>query len=355
MRAKLCAALALTLFLGGCTSASVENVSDSAQIYQAATPFIVSDTRAKHVGLISDIDIRVALEQGLMELSEEYFSPDRYTYRTHMFLDYDELDATDGSRGLLGTLRDDNPNGLNPSADEEFDTGNGIATGPVLLVDLYEIDYYEQDALKGIAIGLAVTDTATVNGESVEITPEKMQQYLQVTGTKITSYMRERFNDITSSVPILIGAYQLNTDSSDTSKGGYIYLEYNNGSSSTYETISEDYVTMPSSAFSSKDPEAAEQFSTFKADCSSIITDNTYVTGTAHYQNDALVSMTLDVTAYGKTAGEILAIIEGVQNYLSVFTVQECSIKVIVKNNNETVALMSREDADAPVNLITVY
>ena len=33
-------------------------------------------------------------------------------------MDYDELDATDGSRGLLGTNRDENPNGLNPSPDE---------------------------------------------------------------------------------------------------------------------------------------------------------------------------------------------------------------------------------------------
>ena len=69
--------------------------------YQAILPYESSDTRSKHVGLIQDTDLRVEMESGLMDLSKKYFSPTTVGYKTHQFLDYDELDATGGSRGLL--------------------------------------------------------------------------------------------------------------------------------------------------------------------------------------------------------------------------------------------------------------
>ena len=158
--------------------------------YQAILPYEASDTRSKHVGLINDTDLRVEMESGLMELSKKYFSTSSVGYKTHQFLDYDELDATDGSRGLLGTVRDGNPNGLNPSADEEFDTGNGIVTNATVLVDIYELDWYTNDTLKGISLGLVVNgDLNTSDGSSVEITDEKMQNYLEVKFSKLAYYM----------------------------------------------------------------------------------------------------------------------------------------------------------------------
>ena len=102
-------------------------------------------------------------------------------------------------------------------------SGNGVVKGPILVVDLYELDFYDQNDLKGISIGLAVADAATdAQGNRVDISPEKMEEYLSATGSKIVSYLRERFNEITPNVPVLIAAYELNTDDDDSSKGGYI-------------------------------------------------------------------------------------------------------------------------------------
>ena len=177
--------------------------------YQAILPYEASDTRSKHVGLINDTDLRVEMESGLMDLSKKYFSTSSVGYKTHQFLDYDELDATDGSRGLLGTVRDGNPNGLNPSADEEFDTGNGIVTNATILVDIYELDWYTNDTLKGISLGLVVNGNLNASdGSSVDITDEKMQNYLEVTFSKLASYMHERFNEINKNIPIFIAAYR---------------------------------------------------------------------------------------------------------------------------------------------------
>lgn len=150
--------LVISLCLSGCMGTSTnDTLALQAGDYVAMLPFESSDTRVKHVGLISDQDIRIEIESGLMDLSKQYFDPSSVGYRTHTFLDFDELDATDGSRGLLGTLRDDNPNGLNPSRDEAFDTGNGEVTGATILVDIYELDWYNtNDNLRGISLALVV-------------------------------------------------------------------------------------------------------------------------------------------------------------------------------------------------------
>ncbi len=187
-------------------------------------PYSTSDTRGKHIGLISDMDIRIQLEQGLMDLSKTYFPPGEVAFRTHVFLDYDELDSTDGSRGLLGTLRDNNPNGLNPGSDEDFDTGNGLVKGPILVMDLYELDFYSGNDLKGIAIGLALPDEVEEDGKTYPITSEKLVEFTKATATKVVSYLRELFNEISRSLPILVAAYDLNSNPPSVSKGGFIYM-----------------------------------------------------------------------------------------------------------------------------------
>lgn len=346
--------LMLGLLLAGCTAAPGTGHIASGE-YQAMQPWQSSDMRGKHVGLLSDIDIRIQLEKGLMDLSTKYFPPADSRYRTHVFLDYDELDATDGSRGLLGTLRDDNPNGLNPGSDEPFDTGNGVATGPILIVDLYEIDYYHGEQLSGIAIGLAAADAVTINGQRVEIGAEQMKSYLQATGAKINSYLRERFNEVTASIPVLVAAYQLNTNPDESSKGGYIYSEYFTGSQSDFEEISEEYLVVPSARFTEADEESAGAFLEFRSQVSQILPDTAYTTGEARFQNGALAALTLNVTAYGKTAGEILALVQTVQEKLSLFSKPDMTIKVIIKNNGDVCALMERRPNSTDVEVLSTY
>lgn len=357
---KSACALALllgsTLFAGCQNSAAVQTVQPlKPGDYAAVLPYDTSDTRGKHIGLISDIDIRTQLEMGLMELSKNYFPSSEVAFKNHAFLDYDELDSTDGSRGLLGTLRDNNPNGLNPGSDEDFDTGNGIVKGPILVNDLYELDFYSQNQLKGIAIGLAVPDAVDDNGKRVEITREKMEEFLRATGAKIVSYMRERFNEVTADVPILIAAYQLNTNEDDPSKGGYIYTEYFNGSSQTDTSVDEQYLLVPSTSFSQAQPQMAEEFLTFRQAVSKVLPDTTFTTGQAQIQNGTVIKLTLTVSAYGKTVGEILAVIQSVREQLSVFQSQECLYKVIIKNNGEICALLDRDPGSTSVQVLTVY
>lgn len=345
-----------SLWLAGCTVTNSNQVSafDPGD-YPAILPYESSDMRGKHVGLISNIDIRTQLESGLMSLSKEFFPVNEVGYKNHVFLDFDELDATDGSRGLLGTLRDDNPNGLNPGADEVFDTGNGQVNGPIILVDLYEIDFYSNDQLKGISIGLAVTDKISKDGQESEITPEAMENYLKVTSSKLVTYLRQRFNEVNNHIPILVAAYQLNTDPISVDKGGYIYEAYFNGSHTEYKTIDEKYVLVPSSEFTEMDAEMASQFNQFKNDVATVLADSTYTTGEAKFENGTCAALRLNIQTYGKTSGEILAVIQSVNEKLAVFTSLDVEYRVCIYNNKEVAALIYRPLNTTNTNVITTF
>lgn len=344
----------LSLSLSACSvSSSGSSSSLSSNDYAAIVPYETSDTRVKHIGLIDSYDVRKEVEIGLMDLSKSYFSPNDVAYKTHAFLDYDELDATDGSRGLLGTLRDDNPNGLNPGADEEFDTGNGLVTGAVILVDIYELDFYQSDQLKGISLGLVVNNEVEYEGQTYIISEEKMENFLEVTSSKLVSYMRERFNEINSRVPILVAAYQLDSSSS-SNYGGYIFSGYFNGSSITYTDIAQSWVLVPSSEFTAADPEMAAQFQTFKDDMANVLVDNTYVTGKAKFENGECIKLQMTITAHAKTAGEILAVVQSAKESLSVFDELNCSYKLSIENNNDVYAIMARDAHSSSVRVISM-
>lgn len=348
--------MACCLALGGCASEDqrvVEGIKPGD--YGAVLPYATSDMRGKHIGLISDIDIRTQLESGLMDLSKTYFSPSDVNFRTHVFLDYDELDATDGSRGLLGTLRDGNPNGLNPGSNEEFDTGNGVVRGPILINDLYELDFYSGDSLKGIAIGLAVSDAVDSDGQRIEIAPEKMRAFLEQTSTKIVSYMRERFNEIRTDVPILVAAYELNTDPASHSKGGYIFTEYFKGQNVTRTAVEEEYLIVPSTQFTQQQPKMAEEFANFRSSVSTVLSDTTYTTAQAKISDGTVLRLNITITAHGKTVSEILAVIQSVREDLSLFSDTTCMYKVTITNNGETCALLERDTGNDDVQVLSIY
>lgn len=353
---KLSILLALMLVMAGCVPAGTSGLGTALRNgdYAAILPYDASNTRGKHVGLIPDIDIRTQMEIGLMDLSKEYFNPSDVAFKSHVYLDYDELDATDMSRGLLGTLRDDNPNGLNPGSDEVFDTGNGEATGPILVLDLYELDFYKNNALAGISIALVVPDEVQNDaGEEVEITQEKMKDFLDVTATKLVSYMRERFNDINNRVPILVAAYEINSDPNDASKGGYIYSVFFNGASTDYRTIDEDNYIVPGSKFSTADPTMAAEFNSFREDLRTVLPDATFVTGEARYNDGVCSRLVLNVTTHGKTAGEILAAIQAVREDMNLFSSTETDYRVTVTNDSDTVAIMHRPAGTYTVDVIS--
>ena len=315
-RKVVCFFTILALGITGCSSFGSNNADSSdADEYQAVMPYNTSDTRVKHVGLISDQNTRVQIEDGLMDLSKQYFSPNQVKYKTHAFLDYDTLDATDGSRGLLGTLRDDNPNGLNPGSEEEFNTGNGKVT---------------------------------------KVKKAKMRNYLKVTSTKLVNYMRSRYNEITDSIPIYVASYQL-SESEDDNLGGYIYSLYLNKNDQDFENLSEHWYRVPSNEIAKKDPTLSDQFLAYQNKVAKVLADNTYCIAQAKYDGDTLEKLNITITAHGKTSGEMLAVSQVAKKQLSKFKSVDCEYSVKVIDNEETYCMMKRNKNETVVNSVTSF
>ena len=343
-----------SLVLTGCFSGnSNESQALNDNDYAAILPHESTDTRVKHISLIQDFDVRVQVEKGLMDLSKEHFPVNQVAFKTHEFLDYDELDATDGSRGLLGTLRDDNPNGLNPSNNEKFDTGNGVTQGGVILVDIYELDWYRHDKLDGISLGLVVNDQIEQDGKVYPIKDDKMKGYIEVTCSKLVNYMRERFNEVNKNIPIYMGVYELNHDPLENSNGGYVYEGYFTGNQHTYNELNENYVILPSVTFTTLDGEMADEFNKFKEKIVNVLPDSTYVVGEAKFENDVVKDLQLTVTTHGKMVGEILSATQTVKEELDLFENTDVDYRIQVINNGDVFAMMHREAGSKHCDIIT--
>lgn len=330
------------------SACSMDNGTSSQSMeYRAKLPFEHSDARIKHVGILSSVDDRVQVESGLMDLSKSHFDSSQLTYLSHHFLDFDELDATDGSRGLLGTLRDDNPNGLNPTTDTQFDTGNGLVTSATILVDIYELDFYQKNDLKGLSLGLVVNKKV---GDNVSITGDKMREYLKVTMLKLANYLRSRFNEIHNDIPIYMAAFGL--DGSD-GLGSYFYSGYFSGSSQQYHKITEEWIAFPTSEANSMDANLSTQFNRFSDSLKEVLVDDTYVTARAKYVDEKANLIKIVITAHGKTAAELLALMQAAKSGFSEFKDDGLKIIVRIDSNNETYALLSKEANSQTVNVVT--
>lgn len=343
--------LAAAMILTGCAS-STSSVTSST--YKAILPYETNDTRVKHVGLINSQDVRTEVERGLMDLSRQYFSPDDVSYKTHTFLTYDELDATDGSHGLLGTLRDDNPNGLNPNNNEAFDTGNGSVQGGLILADLYELDWYKADKLSGISLALVVNDEIDKDGTVYKIADAQMRSYLEFTANKLVSYMRERFNDVPASVPILVAAYELNSEDSENN-GGYMYEGYfgPNANNGTFSAVDEKTVVVPGTDFTQLDPQLAAEFNTFKEDMRNVLSDNTFVTGTCRFLDNKPTRLDITVETNGKMYSEALAASQCAEEKMSTFTNTDVEYHILIVNNGTTFAAGQRFAGSNKLHIVT--
>ncbi|MBD5423972.1 MAG: CamS family sex pheromone protein, partial [Allobaculum sp.] len=93
----------------------------------------------------------------------------------------------------------------------------------------------------------------------------------------------------------------------------------------------------------------------FRQEIARILSDTTFTTGQACLRNGMVQKLTITVSAYGKTVGEIWAVIQSVREKLALFASQNCLYKVIIENNGDICALMDRDPGTTEVQVLTIY
>ncbi|WP_075877849.1 CamS family sex pheromone protein [Merdibacter massiliensis] len=320
--------------------------------YAAILPFSTSDARQKHTSVTSDQGERYNITTGLMELSENYFKTNNVAFKESQFLTYDVLDASDYTTGLLGRASDSNPDGLNQSADEDFDTGKGkTAKGVAPLIDIYELDWYSGSELKGISLSMVLSaSTKDANNNSVTISEDQLKVFADSQGKKLNSYMRDNFPEISSNTPILIAVYVLSED--EVLPGHYVMQAYCTSNSASFSDVNEEWVLLPSTSFTEKDGDVATQFSELKNGLSGFTPDDVYLIGQGRFKDGALVELNITVNLHAKTAAEAIALSQYISGQTSLFTSTNYELTIDISSDNEHVAVIRRSQGSSDAQTI---
>ncbi|MEG2506797.1 MAG: CamS family sex pheromone protein [Longicatena sp.] len=354
-----------TLFvISGCSKKSTatnkeENSSETDAIYEgeyaALLPFEPSDAAQKHATSSTNLNNTFTIGNGLMELSKQHFSPNNHTFREGKYLDYNALDATDGSTGLLGRTSKDNPHGMNPEIDAKFPVESGgeisIRAQDVLLLDIYELDWYKAKEINGISFALVLNDKIGSDTQQKKIQNEKLKIYGEECARKLVSYLRKTNAEI-QNIPIYVALYNA-TSSDETLPGSFFEDAYfKTGTDGKFSSITDKWVLFPTSEATKIDGTNATYFDRYKASFKDFLTQDVSMIGKGHYEKNELTLLQINVTLHARSSAEVRAAVQLLNEKLSIFASTSFRITVIINADNQQAALIERPKGTSKTNAI---
>lgn len=316
--------------------------------YSALLPFKPSDAGQKHTQmaqLYGNQTDTLAIGTGLMELSKQHFSPKTYAFRGGVYLDYDTLDSTQGSAGLLGRTSASNAIGLNPPIGDSFPTDKGdvkITKNDVLLFDIFEYDWYRSKELKGLSLALVLNDKLGSDEKQATIKEDKLKAYGEETAIKVVNFLRKSKPEIGDDTPIYVTLFNA-SKADETLPGTFIEdAFFESKTNAVFHAIEEQWVLFPTTKATKLDGTNATYFDRYKASFKEFLTQDVDMIGKGHFKNKELTSLAIDVTIHAKSADEVLAGIQLLNERLSIFASNNFKIIVTVKSDNMIVATITR-------------
>ena len=271
-------------------------------------------------------------------------------------MSYDGFDATGHDRvGLLGRTSEKNPNGMNPAIGTEIDTNNGkkkIGSQDVLLIDIYELDWYDGKDLEGLSLGIVLNDEI---GDSVNpdiVSDAKLRAYGEEVGRKVVSYLRKTHPEIGQKTPIYVTLFK-ESGVNTTLPGTFIEEAYFESKTiGEYSRLNEAWALFPSSAATKLDSTNATYFDRLVKEIKNFFPEDTAVIGTGHFKDKELASLTIDISMHAKTWPEANAMMQKVNSSLSIFSSTSFAIKVRLKSDDVLIGAMQREKGSSKVTVI---
>lgn len=328
--------------------------------YASLLPYQSSDSSQMHAASLStDMSDTFTVGAGLMELSKEHFSPSTHTFREGVFLDYDTLDAVADRSGLLGRYSKDKKNtpGLNPEIGTKFPTEDGnevaITASDILLLDIFEYDWYESKELKGISLGFVFNDKIGDSVNPSTIQKEKLNMYAEEAAIKAVNYLRKKVPEIGNDMPIYVAFY--NMDSNDAALPGTFFREayFKTKVNGTFESINEAWQLFPTTEAAKYDGTTSTSFDRFKANFKDIMPQDVSMVGKGHYRDSTLQELRINVTLHARSSGEVKTAIQLLNDKLSLFSTSY-SITVDISSDNTHAAVIKREKGSSQTTVITL-
>ena len=350
---KISVVFMVLMLLAACAPAQTENQdkvieSTDPGDYDILVPFEASPIRYNHGIYLGDVDL-MDIGSRLQEHAKSVFGVNDY------YLSEGQILSITRVNNLLKREDTDNPYGLNPPKGSLFDTGvNGkTILDAVLVADLMEINFYSKDetpVLNGIAFAIVFNQTFDIDGLSVTITDEKLDEYAQTAGRKLERYLRtiqglENLN-------IYLALYT--TQKIDSTLPGHFFSEATfTAREGQFTPLNEEWVFFPSQTALAKDVQNSTSFSTLRNAVVQFTPESLGTVGEGLYVNGELSSLRITVNMQAKTYTEVYALTQTLVGLLDGFNHEKYDIIIKVKSNFETVALIELTKDDVLSLVIT--
>lgn len=317
-------------------------------------------TPSQHRGITrqlnSGVNIRT-FESDLMRHSQRYFSTETHFLQEGQFLSanevyswlarYEEPEEPEEAEEGEEVEEIEESLGLNPPSNGSLDPEE---RNPNYLSSILEHDFYIQTEdgleLAGLSIGLALNSVDYYSDElgtpfEQSISTEELLEEGQRMSDEVISRLREK--EGLENIPIMIGLFEQSTQD-DLAPGTYLAIGLSDEGESTvseWDAVNEERLVFPLEGMQSAE---GNSFANFRSEVENFFPNISGVTGVAHYMEEQLIHLQIDIMIqfYGK--GEIIAFTqflnEAALNYLPDTT----PIEIRIESLNGMESFLYREN-----------
>lgn len=315
-----------------------------------------SQSRGITRNLNSNINIKV-FESDLMRLSQRYFPTDTHFFQEGQFIPSNLVNSWLSRQEPVDPEEEETED--SEEAEETVDLGlNPVATGstdpsernPNYLSSILEHDFYIQTEdgleLSGVSIGLALNSVdyypAYQFGPTLEqeISTEELLEEGQRMSDEIVAQMREISG--LEEVPIMVALFEQSRQD-NLAAGTYIaegISENGSTSISNWTSINEDRIVFPLEGMESAE---GNNFANFRSEVEGFFPNISGITGVAHYIEEQLVNLQIDIMTqfYGK--GEIIAFTQFINEAAVNFLPGEVPVEIRLESLNGMESFLYRD------------
>lgn len=310
------------------------------QVYNLLLPFSESNRRLIHSSFTGNLNDTKEISRRLQQFALEHWKSEEHLIAEDKAVPYELYSSL-----LKYSSRDEL--GLNPAHDQQFETNraNLKAKGPVIIGDIFEIDFYkdqqEQTPLVGVAFAITLNRNARVNDVAVTLPMDQVVQYGQSAARKLVSVLRTRPQF--SQIPILIGLYSLAKDDQNL-PGNFVSLAYFEGYSGQFEAVNDRWVILPSTQAQNINPQMSVEFNLFRTEISNFLQSEVIgVVGKARVIDEVVDQVSIEVITSAKTYLEIQGLAQLVASQLSQFEQLDVNVVVEIKDYTTTFAVIEKQ------------